>query len=196
MLDTIREQVCAALCPSVWTTVQPHCPTCIALRAIPSRVWDFALLMGTRLKEYTPTRDPIYQLWDEAAELDIALLPEQNRSPDYIAHKAANVATLAMITGGLAMPEHEEVPTASLLAAALRKQEQPVTVGRIVHFIHDGRHLAATITDVAFAVREPGKPDWEGQALTVFPPMEPSFTTVALQGEREGTWHWPEFIRG
>jgi len=70
------------------------------------------------------------------------------------------------------------------------------SVGKIVHFVHGGQHVPAIITDPSFVVRETLQPDWEGQALTVFPVGEPPFTTIACQSDDnvEATWHWPEYV--
>ena len=74
--------------------------------------------------------------------------------------------------------------------------EQTPSVGRVVHFVHGERHVPAIVTDPVFLVQEKGKPDWEGQALTVFPVGEPPFTTVATHDPAgaPATWHWPEFV--
>ncbi|MBK9711584.1 MAG: hypothetical protein IPO81_09710 [Kouleothrix sp.] len=79
------------------------------------------------------------------------------------------------------------------------KTEKVSSIGRIVHFMYGGSHVPAIITDAEWTVREPGnKPDWIGQALTVFLPNAAPFTTVACeQGEVapgtwvNATWHWP-----
>ena len=81
------------------------------------------------------------------------------------------------------------------------KQQQVPSIGRVVHFVYGGVHVPAIITDPAFVVREEGKPDWEGQALTVFLPNAAPFTTVAVHQDEvapgtwnNATWHWPEFV--
>jgi hypothetical protein len=75
------------------------------------------------------------------------------------------------------------------------------SVGRIVHFMYGGVHVPAIITDPAFVVREDDKPDWTGQALTVFLPAASPFTTVAVHQDEvspgtwnNATWHWPEYV--
>lgn len=74
--------------------------------------------------------------------------------------------------------------------------DQTPSVGRMVHFVHGEAHVPAVITDPTFLVQEKGKPDWAGQALTVFPVGEPPFTTVAAHdaGGAPATWHWPEYV--
>lgn len=66
--------------------------------------------------------------------------------------------------------------------------EQVPSVGRVVHFVYGGKHLAALITD-------PGEHADSMQALTVFPPNEAPFTTVAPRSDdaTNATWHWPEY---
>lgn len=68
------------------------------------------------------------------------------------------------------------------------------SIGSIVHFVYGDQHVPAIVTDPAFVVREDGKPDWTGQALTVVPVGIAPFTTVALCDENHApaTWHWPE----
>ena len=67
--------------------------------------------------------------------------------------------------------------------------------------MYGGVHVPAIITDPDFTVREAGKPHWTGQALTVFLPAAPPFTTVAVQQDEvfpstwnNATWHWPESV--
>lgn len=79
--------------------------------------------------------------------------------------------------------------------------EQVPSIGRVVHFMYGGVHVPAIITDPVFKVQEEGKPDWIGQALTVFLPAAPPFTTVAVHQEEiapgtwnNATWHWPEYV--
>lgn len=79
--------------------------------------------------------------------------------------------------------------------------EQVPSVGRIVHFMYGGVHVPAIITDPDFLVKEDSKPDWTGQALTVFLPNAAPFTTVAVHQDEvfpgtwnNATWHWPEYV--
>lgn len=69
-----------------------------------------------------------------------------------------------------------------------QKQQVP-SVGRVVHFVNGDQHVPAIITD-------PGEHADSMQALTVFPPNEPPFTTVAPRSDdgTPATWHWPEFV--
>lgn len=104
------------------------------------------------------------------------------------------------------MPEPQETHggadfLAKKLAAAATPQPDrralvPPSIGRIVHFVYGEHHFAAIITDPAFTVREPDRPTWEGQALTVFPPGAAPWTTVAHYDAAgtPGSWHWPEFV--
>jgi hypothetical protein len=75
--------------------------------------------------------------------------------------------------------------------------KQVPSVGRVVHFVYGDKHLAAMITDPEFRIIDPGPSELAvGQALVVFPAMQPSFITVAAvspSGE-DGTWHWPEYV--
>lgn len=75
---------------------------------------------------------------------------------------------------------------------------QVPSVGRVVHYVYGDKHYPAIITDPDFAVdRNPTDPHTGSyQALTVFLPTEPPFTTVAHEDATAapGTWHWPEFV--
>lgn len=74
---------------------------------------------------------------------------------------------------------------------------QVPSVGRVVHFVNGTQHIPAIITQVNYAVDLPeAGTGWFGQALTVFPPMEAPFTTVAAYDPdgASATWHWPEFV--
>lgn len=76
-------------------------------------VAHFAVIMESCLRQndHKPgwkrdgVRELIWRLWDEAAELDVATIPEQGRSSEYIAREAADVANFAMfiadVCGGL-----------------------------------------------------------------------------------------------
>jgi hypothetical protein len=81
---------------------------------------------------------------------------------------------------------------------APRTAVMPPSVGRIVHFVYGDQHCAALITDANYQVdRNPTDPHTGSyQALTVFPPMESPFTTVASLDPNgaPATWHWPEYV--
>lgn len=79
-------------------------------------------------------------------------------------------------------------------------KQQP-SIGCVVHFVNDTQHVPALITDPATHFHAP-RPDGPGivaavgQALAVFPPNAPMFTTVATE-DTDGapaTWHWPEYV--
>ena len=81
------------------------------------------------------------------------------------------------------------------------KPKQQPNIGRVVHFINGTQHVPALITDTAAHFHAP-RPDGPGivaavgQALAVFPPNAPMFTTVALEDANgaPATWHWPEYV--
>lgn len=75
--------------------------------------------------------------------------------------------------------------------------KQVPSIGRVVHYVRDGAHLAAIVTHPAWLQMDP----LVGarvlmQVLTVFPPHETPFTTVASEDPAgvSGTWHWPEYV--
>ena len=74
--------------------------------------------------------------------------------------------------------------------------EQVPSVGRVVHFVYGEQHQAAIITAVhSRLIDSDGEPQY-GQTLTVFPPMDPPYTTVAAHDSdcAPATWHWPEYV--
>lgn len=72
--------------------------------------------------------------------------------------------------------------------------EQVPSEGRIVHFVYGDRHYAAIITDPYHY--PPGQYESDGQALTVFPPGDAPFSTIAVfdAAGAPATWHWPEYV--
>jgi hypothetical protein len=68
-------------------------------------------------------------------------------------------------------------------------ERQVPSIGRVVHFVYGDRHYAALITD-------PGEHADAMQCLTVFPPKDAPFTTVAGYDPNgaPATWHWPEYV--
>ena len=68
-----------------------------------------------------------------------------------------------------------------------KPQHQPPSVGRIVHVVFGSEHYAALITSVIAD---------QQVTLTVFPPSDPAFPTVAAYDSTgaPGTWHWPELV--
>lgn len=80
--------------------------------------------------------------------------------------------------------------------------EQVPSIGRMVHFMYGDEHYAAIITAVSGRMVEhdpvtgDAKTVIEGQALTVFPPNDQPFTTIAALDPAcsSATWHWPEFV--
>lgn len=68
-------------------------------------------------------------------------------------------------------------------------------LGDSVHFMFGNICYAAMITAVSSRLRSGNGIDIEGQTLVVFPPMDQSFTTVAVHDEEHhapSTWHFPE----
>lgn len=76
-----------------------------------------------------------------------------------------------------------------------QKPQQVPSIGRVVHFVYGDQHYAAIITATHSRLDGP-EGRIEGQTLTVFPPLDPPFTTVAGydEGGAPTTWHWPEFV--
>ena len=74
--------------------------------------------------------------------------------------------------------------------------EQVQSIGRVVHIVYGDQHYAAIITAVNSRLRGEDGTDQEGQTLTVLPPMDPPFTTVAAFDVAgvPATWHWPEYV--
>src|SRR5688572_3388734 len=111
-LTTMRQQVCAATCPTKWKTgePQPHSEACNVLQSIHPEVWAFVGLMEERL--WANAHKPGWKqdsapalfrrLQEEAAELDGAI---DFGTPGEIAKEAADVANFAMmiadVCGGL-----------------------------------------------------------------------------------------------
>ena len=103
-LTTIRAQICAAMCPSVWKTgePQPHSEVCNALQSIHPEVWAFMHLMEERLRanDHKPgwKQDIVPALFrrlqEETAELDGAI---DFGTAGEIAKETADVANFAMM---------------------------------------------------------------------------------------------------
>lgn len=74
--------------------------------------------------------------------------------------------------------------------------EQVPSVGRVVHFMYGDEHYAAIITAQDSRLIEGEADPVYGPTLTVFPPMDAPFTTVAALDPdcAPGTRHWPEFV--
>lgn len=82
----------------------------------------------------------------------------------------------------------------------MSEQKQP-SIGRVVHYVHDGAHVPALIVEPegrhVFEADPQGGEDihWIHQGLSVFTMNGVVAVYAAYDTDgAEGTWHWPEFV--
>lgn len=75
-----------------------------------------------------------------------------------------------------------------------------VTVGRTVHYrVAEKICYAAVVTSVQTGMwydQDTNEAvERESVSLNIMPPMREMYQREAFQGEKSGTWHWPEMMR-
>lgn len=75
--------------------------------------------------------------------------------------------------------------------------EHVPSIGRIVHFVDNGKHLPAIIVVPEYHLIDPAKHEAPvQQVLTVFPFFAAPMSVCAIYDPNgaPGTWHWCEYV--